>query len=80
MSDTAALVPLTLPLALYGLFDVNLPDRLEVSTRLVATVNNATLATAHKHVYSPLQDFIWAKADGHLGHTRDLPEPEGLQE
>ncbi len=79
MPDTFAFVPLARRVALYGLLDQTLPARLPVSTRTVGMMNTATLATANKHVYSPLEDFIWAMADGHLGHVCDLPVPERRQ-
>lgn len=74
MPDTCAIVPISKRIALYGLLDVKLPQHLSVSTRTVATMNTATLACAQKHVYSAIRDFIWTRADGHLGHTCDLPE------
>ncbi len=84
MPDTFVLVPLYRRGALYGTLAALPPpgsaetrrmeDAIAVSMRTVATLNCATLASAERHVYSALEDFIWMKRDGTVGHVSDLPD------
>jgi hypothetical protein len=75
MPDTSAFVPLTKRFALHGELEMKIPEHHRLGQRGVATVNTATLATAHRHVYSPGPDFIWRKPNGRFGHACDLAVP-----
>lgn len=86
MPDTFVLVPLYRRAALYGRLMALPPEPMEkrriesaipVGMRTVAALNSATLASAEKHIYAPLSDFIWLKRDGTIGHASDLPVVAG---
>ncbi len=73
MPGTAAFIPLSKRIALCGMFDDRLTeDAVPVGKQFVSQVNAAMLATAHKHVYSPREDFLWLRADGRFRHASDL--------
>jgi hypothetical protein len=84
MPHTFVFVPLHRRAALFGsLNDLppvgppetrHLDAALPVTLRTVAAVNSGTLACAEKHVYTPLEDFIWMKPDNTIGHASDLPD------